>query len=150
MSKKLKILTFVSIGILMLVFTATLISNNNIKQLEDMRNKSLEGYEATKQWAMDDIRDYLSINSEENFKEVSSRLHFSKELKQELLGMGYNAAIHQGYSDVAFVDAQYSLSEEDGSFIVYLLTNVTKSGETRELEFMVFINNNQIYDIIAF
>lgn len=147
---KMKVITAVSFILLVLVVVFTLVANNSLKDLEDKRMKSLDGYEATKLWVIDDIRSYLMVNGEETYKTSKQSVHFAKELKDELYANSYNASMFQGASNVNFVDAQYSLEKEDNTFIIYLLTNVSVQGKTKEINLMVFINNNHIYDILAY
>lgn len=146
---KMKVITGVSIFSLLILFVTTLIVNSNIKGVEESRDKRLDMYELTKQWVIQDIRDYILIQDEEGYKETKGKVHMTRELKDELFGNAFNYSKHGGYTSISFIDSQYTL-EKDGKFIVYLLANVTKDNQTKEMNFLVFIHNNSIYDIVAY
>lgn len=146
---KVKIVTAVSFILLAGVVIFTLLSNSSIKGLEDARDKRFDLYETTKIGVMEDIRAYLSVTDKDSYEKVKTTINMQSEIKSELFGSSYNATKFIGKASISFVDVQYTL-EEDGTFIVYSLVNVTKEGVTKEMNFLAFVANNQIYDLLFY
>lgn len=148
-SRSVKIFITFSFILGVIVLISSLILNNSIKEVLLQRDTRLDVYEFTKKWVEEDIISYLSIKDEESYNFSKQNVHMSKELKSDLYGQGYDSFKFNNYSKISIVDSQYSL-EKEGTIIIYLLVNVTKDSETRQLNFMVFVKNNIIYDIVAF
>jgi hypothetical protein len=149
MTKKLKIFSILSITIILIVVITTIIINASIKNVIESRDTRLDTYEATKMWVIEDIRSYLLIRDKNSYIQSKQNMHMGSEVKSEIFGSEFEASNHQGYTNVSFLDAQYTL-EKSGKVIYYLLADVTKGEETKQLNFMVFVSNNTIYDIVAY
>lgn len=149
LSRKVKIFSTLSIALIVGVVIYTLFVNNSVKSVLETRDMRLDFYEYTKMWVIEDVRAYILIKNKETYNNAKDSVHMNKETIEDLFGAEYDSAKHVGYSKVSFVDAQYTL-ERDGVIKYYLTANVTKNGETKEIDFMVFVSNNIIYDIIAF
>lgn len=149
LSRPIKIFSTLSITLIIGVIIYTLFVNNSIKNVVEMRDMRLDIYEYTKLWVVEDVRDYVLIKNKETYTNAKDSVHMNNETLNDLFGSEYDSSRHVGYSKVSFVDAQYTL-ERDGRVIYYLTANVSKSGETKEINFMVFVSDNLIYDIIAF
>jgi hypothetical protein len=135
---------------LLLTITYAQYSNYLYKRAESLRDRRLDLYEETTIWALNDIRTYLEVHNNSSLQNAENTMHITSSLKQQLFNWSvYNATAYPSYSKVYFLDAQYSL-EKSNSFIVYLLADVTKGGQTKQLNLLCFISNNTIYNIVGY
>lgn len=148
LSKRVVIFSSLSFIIIMGVIISTLVSNSKIRTVIATRDTRLDVYEATKLWVIDDMRTYLTISDEKSYTDVKRNVHMTPDLKNSLFKSDFSSFSPTGIKEVSFVDAQYSLDDK-GNFMVYLLANV-KGDKTKELNFLVSVNNNKIYDVIAY
>lgn len=148
-SFRLKVFIVISLTLSVGLFIYTLIVNSGIRDIENSRDTSLHVLEATKLWVVEDIRDYLLIRDKETYDMAKSFVHMSSELKKELFGNSFEGFRLTDIQSVSFVDAQYSLdSEED--IKIYLLVNVERPEGVSQLNFVVSVKDNTIYDLLAY
>lgn len=143
-----KILLIIMILTLGGFYLNTLSTNKGIKLLESTRDKQLDAYEYTKFAVLESVKDYLTIKSNDDFKEVKASFNAPKWYKDELFGSKYDPKNFYGATSISSIDAQYTLEDKDGVTKYYLLLWVKKADEVHKIEMLVFVQNNQIFDII--
>jgi hypothetical protein len=148
LSKRVVIFSALSFILVIVAIILTLVLNTGIKSALSERDTRLDLFENTKMWAIEDVRAYLTVHDEKSYLNVRKTVHMTPELKQSIFGTNFSDFTVSGVKNVSFVDAQYSLGK-DGTFMIYMLANA-KGTETKELNLLVSVNNNMIYDIIAF
>ena len=104
-----------------------------------------------KQGVLDDLRNYLCV-TEDNYIEVKSKINMTNSLKESLFGSKYKEDRFLGAESISFIDAQYSIISDkdyqDDMVIYYVSCNVLKNKNKNFLEFLVYIKDNKIFDIL--
>lgn len=148
-SKRILIFVTVSFIILIGVLVATLVKNNKLREIKDNRINVLDTYELTKLWVIEDMRTYLSIKDDTSFYQAKDSVHFTSELKDILLGDKYNSENHAKLSNISVIDTQYTLGDSN-KIVFYMLLNVKDGDKIKELNAMIFVANNMIYNILLY
>lgn len=125
---------------------ATLTINTHIKDTLSNRVTILDTFEITKLWVIEDVRDYLST-TDSTWESNKRNSHFSNELKARLYGANYSKDSFIQATNVSIVDCQYTLDTE--TYMFFVSANVTIDNQTKELRFIVYVDNNMIYDIMS-
>jgi hypothetical protein len=146
-----KFLVVSSLVLLLVILVSTLFYNSEIKRVEKSRNPTLDLYESTKLWVIEDIRSYLLVKSLTDYDLSKDLSHMAPDIKDSLYGASYNKEAFSSASSVSFIDAQYTLQgEQKGVLLIYLLAEV-KTGETSNLlNFLVFVKENTISDVLVY
>lgn len=144
--KLVTLLLIISTIILLFVSSYT---TKKVNELEDSRNVQLDVYEATKFAVLEDIKTYLTIKTKEDYIEAKSRVNVVDWYRDQIFGKSFDISAFYGASNVHAVDVQYSLEDEKGVTKYYLMLNVTKGSETKQIEMLVSVHNNQIYNILV-
>lgn len=145
----IKILIVVFLLSTTVLVSYTLYVNQQMKSLVSARSTELDIYENTKQWVLEDLRHYLTISSLDEYNNVKGSVHFTKEYQQMLFGSSYNSLKYLSADSVSFVDAQYTVDSKS-NIMYFVVANVTKQGKTAEMNFLISVENNKIYDIESF
>lgn len=127
----------------------TLYVNAAVKSTDDSRDKRLDLYESTKAGVIADMRSFLTIKNKDQYDEVRKDIHFTSELKNELLGSSYNPAM-ASYDSVKVLDIQYSFVDDEGANRYNMVTQLTNKGVTKTLTFIIFVDNGKVYDILVY
>lgn len=149
LNKRLKGLVFVLVILTGLTIFATTYTNREIQKLDESRLTQLDMYEVTKLAVIEDIRTYLTIKTEKDYLFAKQNMNLHSELKRDLFGSGFDPINFYGASEVYVVDVQYTFQDNKGITKYYLILNVTKGNQTKQLELLVFVQNNQIFDILT-
>lgn len=149
MSKKLKWFTAIGSLLLVVVMGYTLYVNASVKSVESGRDARLDLYESTKSGIISDMRAFLTIKNKSDYDLVRKDIHFTPELKDELLGSSYNPSL-ASYDSVQVLDIQYSLLDKDGANRYNMIATLTNKGVKKTLTFILFVENNKIYDILVY
>lgn len=129
-------------------YLSTLSTNKGMKLLESTRDKQLDAYEYTKFAVLDNVKSYLTIKSNDDFKEAKASFNAPEWYKDELFGSKYNPENFYGATSIRTLDAQYTLEDSNGVTKYYLLLGVTKGDKVHQIEMLVFVQNNKIFDIL--
>lgn len=147
---RLRVVTFISICLILFVVIATIILNNRIREVELTKNTVLDGYEYSKMVIMEDIRSYLLVKDKDSYARAKERTSMLDSLKDELYGENYNPLKFVKADSVTFLDAQYSLDGDNGETVFYYLVRVRVEGEVRDVNFVVFTKELYPYHIEAY
>lgn len=144
--KVVTLLLIISTVILLFVSSYT---TKKVNELEENRNVQLDIYEATKFAVLEDIKTYLTIQTKEDYLEAKSKVNVIDWYRDQIFGKSFDISSFYGASNVHAVDVQYALEDDKGVTKYYLMLNVTKGSETKQIEMLVSVHNNQIYNILV-
>lgn len=144
--KVVTLLLIISTVILLFVSSYT---TKKVNELEENRNVQLDIYEATKFAVLEDIKTYLTIQTKEDYLEAKSKVNVIDWYRDQIFGKSFDISSFYGASNVHAVDVQYALEDNKGVTKYYLMLNVTKGSETKQIEMLVSVHNNQIYNILV-
>ena len=145
----LKLLTLFLILVTVVILFSSYYTTKKVEELEDSRNTQLDLYETTKFAILDDITSFLTIKTKEDYIESKSTVNVVDWYREQIYGKSFDISKFYGASNVHAVDIQYSLEDDKGVAKYYLMLNVTKGSETKQIEMLVSVHNNQIYNILV-
>jgi hypothetical protein len=144
---------FVGVTFLLLVALSLYVhfTNTDMSRLRSMQDPKLNIYNETSIWVMQDIQSYLEIDSTASLQHALHNSHMTAYLQKKLFPtLTFNSALYPHYSVVKFIDDQFSF-ESDNHFQIYLLADVGhRATKVRPLNIIVFVSNNQIYNVVAY
>lgn len=130
------------------------VQNHKINRINQARTTQLDIYESTLVWVADDLKSYLTVKDETSWENAKANSHMTDEYKQKLYGSSFNYANFYHFKSVSLTDAQYTFADKDAdstSFKLYVLaTVIDENNKTKAINFIVFVQNNHIYNIVAY
>lgn len=148
-NKWLKSITMLLILTTCITVFVTVYTTKVTEKLDDARDTQLDIYETTKFAVLNDITNYLTIQTKEDYINSKTTMNVIDWYKQDVFGSSFDSKKFYGAEKVMAVDVQYSLEDGQGVTKYYLLLNVTKGDKTKQIEMLVFVHNSQIYDILV-
>lgn len=145
----LKIVTLILVILTVIISLVSNYTNKAVQNLDESRDIQLDMYEVTKFAVYDNVKSYLSIQTKEDYTELKSTMYVTEGFREELFGSSFNSDDFYGATHVSGVDIQYALEDAKGLTKYYLMLNVTKGDETKQIEMLVFVHSNQIFDILV-
>lgn len=149
-SKKLWIFVGCSFILIIVVTMWTVFLNYRMNEVIYSRVRSLDYYEVMKFSVRDEIYRYLSVRDESSYESAKRESIMTDDLMKRVYGGVYNELQFLKPQDFEFVDIQYTLTDRDDVFKVYLLVNVDVDGQTKGLRFLAFLKDERIYDLFVF
>lgn len=147
---RLRTFTAVTFVLLLLLALYVHLSNNTLQTIQASRDTRLDLYNQTVAWVMADFHNYLLADNNLSLQNALSNSHMTPALQQEMFpSTTYNASLYPHYTSLSFIDGQFSLQQQ-GSFQVYLLVNAYQGSQLHQLNLLVFIRNNLIYNVVAY
>lgn len=147
--KRLLFLTLVCFLLFLGLVLYTSLQNTKISDVLESRDTLLDLNERTKLWVIDEVRNFLLVKDTESYSKAKSLSHMDSYMKYEFYGEVYNPLRYISADTVSIVDAQYTLETPNYS-IYYVLAEITREEEVRQINFLVFVSNNLIYDILIY
>ncbi len=135
------------IGVLGLVVAliGSFVSSRGVSNAEMQRTHFLAAQETVKEGVIADVRAYLMVSDNSSYLDARAKFRGTDEFKQLLYGSTYNSLKFLGAQQVSIVDAQYNIAED--KTVYYVLANVTRSGKTVPMNFLVYTSKGLVYDL---
>lgn len=149
LNKWVKVVVVVLVLFTIIFTLSTSFSDKARSKLEDTRVTSLDLYESTKFAVFSDVRDYLTIQTKEDYQTVKSKVNLIDWYKDSIFGTSYDTSKFYGAEKVTAVDLQYALEDNKGVTKYLLMLNVTKGDITKQIDMVVFTHKGVIFDILV-
>lgn len=140
-----KILTIVSIMVLVVSMGLSVMETEKLKEIERVRDTSLDERELRKLEVIGEIARLYTVKDEKTYKEAKKKSKCTEELKSRLYGSSFDGTKYFYGEEVRVLDAQYSMEGEES---YYILSEVKKGGASYILRSLVYVSGGQIYEII--